>query len=474
MLPSYEAEKHNVVERSKKALRSKVERVGGTLFTLERPIVTGEDAERAAQVFKQASADLVVLQASTFAMGDVVLPLAKVGNRLCLWAPSEPRKDGPIPLNGFVAMHLHAGILAKSLADPALRYSWIFGDIDTPLFDARIDVLLEGLAGVKAMEHTHVGRIGDVAPSFFNLTSDAVELQGRTGVTTKHLSLEATIQEATSINDSPPDSDEENALETAFQQATSFAPVEGLSDSDVRANMAVYQALKNTANTHNLQALAVRDWPEFQDELHLHPGMAFSWLDQHDGIPVAAEADVGGAVSMVLLRAVSRQPAMLLDVNDMDHERDALLTWHCGGSPLAIADSRGVRWTPHTTLGRGNERPMGAVADLVFRPGPVTLARIGRDGASWFVVEGEVIDSPHAGFDGSRGWIGAFRSDSTKLSASDVIETLMANGVEHHLALVPGHHAEAVRSAAWWLGAQVIGFEHYSAAPSTSTPQSQN
>lgn len=474
LLPSYEANEHNVVERSAKALRSKVEQAGGTFITSDGPIVTGADAQRAANKFKSAAADLVVLQASTFAMGDMVLPMAKVCNRLCLWAPSEPRKDGPIPLNGFVAMHLHAGVLAKSSAVPALRYTWLFGDAGTPLFDARIEALLSGLVGVKAMEHAHIGRIGEVAPSFFNVASDAVELQCRTGATTKHLPLEATIQDAASIANAPPGSETEKALETAVEKATTYAATEGLSDADVRANIAVYLALKNAASTHNLQALAVRDWPEFQEALHLHPGMAFSWLDHHDGIPVAAEADVGGAVSMLMLRAVSGQPAMLLDVNDMDLERDALLTWHCGGSPLAIADPRGVRWTPHTTLGRGNDRPMGAVADLVFRPGPVTLARIGRDGASWFVVEGEAIDSPHSGFDGSRGWIAAFRDGSTPLSVPDVIETLMSNGVEHHLALIPGHYADAVRSTAWWLGAHVIGFERYSTTPSTSRSQAHH
>ena len=99
---------------------------------------------------------------------------------------------------------------------------------------------------------------------------------------------------------------------------------------------------------------------------------------------------------------------------------------------------------------------MGAVADLRFRLGPVTLLRIGRDGAAWLALDADVVASPHPGFDGSRGWLGRFRGPDGPLAVADVVQTLLHEGVEHHLALVAGHHAASLRAAAAWMGARLV------------------
>jgi L-fucose isomerase-like protein len=242
-----------------------------------------------------------------------------------------------------------------------------------------------------------------------------------------------------------------------------------LPDADLRANVAVYLALADLARAGGYDALAVRDWPEFQARMGLHPGLAFSWLDEAHGIPVAAEGDVGGALSLLAARAAAwpapgleRPPgATLLDVNDVDLDQDALLTWHCGGGPLDLADADGVRWTEHTTLSRGGGPRMGAVADLRFRLGPVTVLRVGRDGAAWFAVDADVVASPHPGFDGSRGWLGRFRGPDGPVAVGDVVQTLLHEGIEHHLAVVAGHHAASLRAAAAWMGAGIVRPRRY-------------
>ena len=457
-LPSYEAAEHRVVERSRATLEQRVEAVGGRLLALDAPIESAADAAAAARAFADAGADLVVLQSASFAMGDVVLPFAEAGHRLCLWAPSEPRRHGPIPLNGFVAMHLHAGVLGTAGRATGARFTWLFGDAGSPLFEGRLAAVLASLRVLAALRRATVLRIGDVAPTFLNVASDHDAVLATTGARVRTVPLEPLLDD---VDARLADADR-TAIDGAVAAMTADVPVDGLREDDLARSAAVYLALRTVAERHGADAVAVRDWPEMQTRLGLHPGMAMSWLDHHDGVPAAAEGDVGGALSMIATRAASGRPAMLLDVNDLDDEHDALLTWHCGGSPLAIADATGPRWTPHTTLAHEDGTAMGAVADLTFAPGPVTLLRVGRDGRRWLVVEGEVIESPHPGFDGSRGWIARFRDRDGPLRARDVAETLIAGGVEHHLALVPGHHAAALRTAAGWLGARLVPrIEHH-------------
>lgn len=452
-LPSYEALQHDVFDRSRRVLTQRVEAAGGAMAEKLAPIETREQAERVAERLAATGTDLVVLQSASFAMGDMVLPFADRGLRLCLWAPEEPRRSGPIPLNGFVSMHLQAGVLRRWARTPGAPFKWLFGDEGHPWFEDRLAVTLRAVRGLAALEGARIGLVGGVAPTFLNVVADARNLHQRLHVEVVDRELSEVI--ATSDGLLANASSTELTTVTTELETAADGRVE-VSSEDLRANAAVYIALRRLAREHELDALAVSDWPLFQGRMGLHPGLAFSWLDQHDGVPVASEGDVGGALGMLLARGIAAEPAMLLDVNDVDMDRDALLTWHCGGSPLAIADDDGVRWTRHTTLSRDPDAPMGTVADLRFRHGPVTLLRVSDHGARMFVVDGDVIASPHPGFDGSRGWVSGFLDAVGAVSAGDVVQTLLHEGIEHHLTLVPGRHAVAVREAAAWLGAELV------------------
>jgi L-fucose isomerase-like protein len=447
LLPSYEAARHTVIERSERSLAERVARHGGALLPTRGAIVTRSDAEAVAAA--SASADLVIVQCASFAMGDVVEPFAAAGLRLALWAPAEPRRAGPIPLNGLVALHLHAGILRRRGAP---TFGWLFGGPGEATFDLRLDRILAAVKIAKHLSEARIARIGDVAPTFTPMAVDPAILQRFTGATVAPLDLHAVIDAAIRERDHPADPERVRA-DLAYVEALTRGRID-LSPAALHANLAVYRTLADLAHDGGFAALAVRDWPEFQERMHLHPGLAFTLVDERHGVPVAAEGDVGGALSMLALRAAGAGGSVLLDVVDHDPERDALLGWHCGGGAVGLADAEGVRITRHSTLARG-EQEIGAVADLRLRPGPVTLLRIGRDGALWTAVDAEVVPSPHPGFDGTRGWLARFAAADGPCAATDLLSTLYADGVEHHLALAAGHHAAALRSTAAWLGARL-------------------
>lgn len=467
-LPSYEAQRHRVVERSYEVLRRQVDEAGGRLVTIDAPVEDGAGARDAAAAMIEADADLVVVQCASFAMGDVARPFLEARLRTFLWAPAEPRRHGPIPLNGFVAMHLHAGVARTSPATRSTPYKWAFGDEGDPTFLPRLQVTLAAVRALHAARGATIVRVGEVAPTFDNVACDPEALRRWTGADVVHRGLEPILERTAQLRDAGPDSADGRAVADAVRVA--YDVVGGRVDLDaeaVRASVAAYVALRECAWRENADALAVRDWPEYQSRLGIHPGMACSLLDHVDAVPVAAEGDVGGALSMIVGRAVSRDEAYLLDVNDVDPQNDRILTWHCGGSPLGLALPGTARWTPHTTLARGDATPVGAVADLSFRPGPVTLCRVGRDGATWFAVDGEVAaggsGGAPTGFDGTRGWVGRFH-DVEPRSALDVVDTLVHDGIEHHLVLTPGHHAASLREAAVWAHARPTALRRYDVA----------
>lgn len=79
-------------------------------------------------------------------------------------------------------------------------------------------------------------------------------------------------------------------------------------------------------------------------------------------------------------------------------------------------------------IGRGTpEGPRhGAIADLVFQDGPVTLFRIARDGTALFQMTATIRGRDPAGFTGCRGWTQDFAVAGSPASLQDVVATVMA------------------------------------------------
>jgi L-fucose isomerase-like protein len=398
------------------------------------------------------------LQSSSFAMGDVVAPFAQTSMLLGLWAPSEPTHAGPPLLGNYVSMNLNAGIMTRYLR-PRRPFKWFFGNTDHAWFAPRLAVTVQALRALRSMASARIGIIGGLAPTFFNLLCDERLVQQRIGTRyAEHEMAELLEQQALA------DAAEVAAVVAAMHQRAG-GRVE-VSARDMAVSARLYLGMRALARTHGYPALAVSDWPRLQDTLQIHPGLAFSWLNEVDGIPVAAEGDRLGATSMLMLDAISGKRSLLLDMIDVDLPAGAALMWHMGGSPLALAGPGGVAIKNHPTLGRkapGGVRA-GAIADFIFAPGPCTITRIAGDAQALVVVEGDIVAGPSAGFEGSRGWVTNFRINQQPVSLADLINTALVEGLEHHFVLATGHHGAALAEVAAWSGMKPVQSVPYSDA----------
>jgi hypothetical protein len=372
-LPTYYAHETGVFERSITGLERLGTELGFDLHIVREPLVTRAEGERVAAELEAAGVDLALLQNSTFVMGDVILPFVGRSFRLGLWATEEPTKEGPILLNNFVSLNLNAGILTRYLREQAVPFKWFYGEAEHPWFGPRLGVTVRALRSLKRLSEARVGFVGGLAPTFYNLAFDERKLRARFGSEVFAHELGELIARAHKVDD--------RAIREVVTDLTAAA--EGrveVSEEHMRLSASLYLAMREFAAENDYRALAISDWPQFQTEMGIHPGMAFSWLDERDRIPVASEGDVLGAVTMLILNEVSGSQSMLLDMNDLDFERQAALMWHCGGSPLHFADEAGVSWKNHSTLGRKvpGSVPMGVVADFVFQPQEATITRVER------------------------------------------------------------------------------------------------
>jgi L-fucose isomerase-like protein len=160
--------------------------------------------------------------------------------------------------------------------------------------------------------------------------------------------------------------------------------------------------------------------------------------------PSACEVDVMGAVSMYALALAAEAPSAILDWNNnYGREADKCVCTHCGNYPKSFIGA-----TPEVSeldvLGSvlGKERCFGAVKGKV-RAGPMTFFRASTDdrlgAVKAYVGEGEFTDDPFA-MDG-----GVAVAKVARLRR--LLGFVVRNGFEHHVAMVRGHHADAVREA---------------------------
>jgi L-fucose isomerase-like protein len=96
-------------------------------------------------------------------------------------------------------------------------------------------------------------------------------------------------------------------------------------------------------------------------------------------------------------------------------------------------------------------RRQALLLEFALRPGRVTLFRLSQafGRVQVVVATGEVVDAPMA-FTGTSGTVRFDRG------ADAVLRDVIASGLEHHMALAYGDHAEALAGVAAGLGVDLL------------------
>ena len=109
-------------------------------------------------------------------------------------------------------------------------------------------------------------------------------------------------------------------------------------------------------------------------------------------------------------------------------------------------------------IGRGTDAgPIyGAISDLIFKDGPVSVFRIARNASAFISMTAKVAGRDPSGFTGCRGWLEEFEIFDEKASLEDIVATVMMHGLEHHFVLVPGDISEPLTEFAAWTGMELL------------------
>ena len=443
-LPRYFPNRHGVWEAAISEMAQLCVKLGVRFVPISGTATNSDEARKALAACEEAGADFVLLLHGGFTMGDVGREVAASRFRLGVWTVPEPVRTGDVQLNNFVSLNMTMSVARLVRDMKRSPVQWYHGAPGSQSLEARLSTTLRALKAVKALDGARIGVVGGLAPTFYNMEVSTNLLRQRLGV-------EVVSHDMHELTDRIPLVCKERAAHELAEMREA-AEVRGVSDEQMDLTARTAIALRDIAAEGGHDALAVSDWPVLQQNPGMHPGSAFSWLEEKDALPCASEGDVLGAVTQLVARSVTGKLGTLLDMTEPDFDSGRLLMWHGGGGPLHMADSSGAAWINHPMIGR--EDPDGArfggVADFVFEPGPVTVFRIARNAGAFFRMTAEVVPQTPSGFDGSRGWMEGFDIAGEPSSLGDVVSTVMVHGMEHHFVAVPGIHEDVLGEFAAW------------------------
>ena len=408
---------------------------GFTILGSQDLIMDGAAIDARIAELAAAEIDMILMLQASFADSTMVLQLARaIDAPLLMWALPEEQVGGRLRINSFCGINLAGHGLRRA----GIRYDYIYAAPD----DAAAQEKLRNVAvaaGIKRrLAGTRIGRLGENPDGFDTCLVNHEALQSQLGVEVAQFKLEPFFQRARQAD---------SATVAAVAEGLS-ARLAGFAEMDqaaTKGTLGAYTALEELVRDENLSGMAVRCWPEFFTDLGCSACGAMSLLT--DALtPCSCEADVNGTITQLILQWISREPAFGSDLVSFDVEADEAVLWHCGLAPLSMADPD---VQPEATIHSNRQKPL--LMQFPLKPGRVTIARLSEATGEFRLIigGGQMLKAPPA-FTGTSGKI---RFDS---GAAAVMNTIMREGLEHHLSITYGDHQAVLESLAGMLGLPVL------------------
>lgn len=366
----------------------------------------------------------------------------------CSWTDEEQimhlaREISPLPLvlvgfDGPADLISVSGVMAtaSNLARLRIPFVPIVGSMSDEGFWRRLRAACGAASAVMDLRAARIGLIGHSCPGMVSMLCDESELQ-RLGPRVIHVSLADIMQRARLQLGDP-------AVAKMVDGDMASLPANTCrQDPALPLAVSVYYAIRRVVDELRLNAVAIRCWPEMPEVLGTSPCYALSRLED-GGTVTTCEADILSATTQLALRSLSRSATFVGDTAGYDRETNVLHLWHTGAAATSLAGTPPV--VERTCL----DMP-GIVVTSVLKEGELTLAKLTRplNGQfSMFVGRGTGVSGPKG--PGNNVYI------RTEAPIEQLLETLIRNGVEHHITLTYARVDRELRFLAEFLGINVI------------------
>jgi L-fucose isomerase-like protein len=379
--------------------------------------------------------DLLLILQATFADSTMAVALAEAIDRpIFLWSIPEERTGGRLQLNSLCG----ANLAAHALTLRNKQYEYAYARLDDRDAFENLKAVTAAARVFRLLRSARIGVVGTFPAGMDTCFLDAAELNARLGLQVVPIDLQSVFERVRQIQP-----ETAQAVRTRVERRVSG--MDQVDQPQLLRSLGAYHVLQEIANEEKLAGMAIRCWPEFFTELQCSACGALSLLSD-ERIPSSCEADVNGTVTQLALQWLSEAPAFGSDIVSVDYEEDSVVLWHCGQAPLSMADPA---FPPRASVHPNRQLPL--LMEFPLRAGRVTLARLSRASGElrWVVSRGEMLSAPPS-FSGTSGVVRFERP------ARQVLNTILGQGLEHHISLTYGDHFPGLLALAKMLRMPVL------------------
>ena len=300
-------------------------------------------------------------------------------------------------------------------------YEAVYGPPDSPECLARARAFLRAAALRRRLRRARVGLAGHRVSGMTHTAPAEFALKAALGPRVVPLDLPRLLERAGQVS--------EAETRAAWETLQSRAGQCRVADQEGLTALGLHVALREAAHEQGLDALTVGCYPDLMGR----PCLAAALLAE-EGLPLACEGDVNGAVGQLMLALLTGQPTHHTDWLEPLADGSVVFT-HCGSGAFSLAENPGA-----ITLGPVRLKGQGVCALFPAKPGPVTLVNLSAhaDGYQCAVLEGEALSTEMV-FPGN--------PLRVRFAAPTgvVVDWIFREGLAHHWAAGYGHVAEELR-----------------------------
>ena len=398
-------------------------------------LITNDDiAKKALDFFGNNECDKIFLFQTTFTDAKFILNFAQdVKKPICIVSFPEPRTGGRLRLNSICGLNLGMHSLIKNNISP----EFIIMEEDSKANKLSFSQFIESNNNsVKTLwkkattdrnqsnftdtvDRQKIGVIGTRPEGFYTCDYDSVEVKDKLNVSLIDIDLDDLFEESRNVNDS-------TIAATKKRIASYLEGTQELEQDEFDKSISIYHGLDSLKEKHNLDAFAIRCWPETFTEYGCASCGPMAMMNEKK-VSCACEADVLGGISCNILNQINDRPSLLVDIVDVDKADNSLVFWHCGLAPISMAKEGTAKSGIHSN----RKKPL--LHDFSLKAGEITIFRVSkaRNKLQFFVLKGTVIDRPNS-FSGTSGVISLGPDSAHKA------EQMFKGGLEHHVAFTYG------------------------------------
>jgi len=392
------------------------------LYPYQQPVNTPQDAINAGRVFYDNRVHAIcVISASWFEDYLVLDMLEECDVPVILWGL-------PGMETGSLCATQQLGFMLKQLFKP---YTVIYDEINSESALKRVIEYLSASMVRYRLRRSRIGYLGHRVEGMTETTTHELALKKLFGPRVVGIDTGVFLEKVAS---SIPDSKKWTEIKEQAGEVISR-------DEDGLESVKVYSTLRSIVEEKMLDAVAIGCYPHLMGKVCLSASLL-----GEEGIPIACEGDVNGALGMMILGWLTSEPVHNTDLLNPVPEDNAVVFSHCGSGGFSLAKSK-----DEITLAPVRLMDRGLCCLFTAKPGDVTLLNIVPtvDSYKMAVLEGVALETNMV-FPGNPLKV-QFKSDYR-----NILSWIIDEGLGHHWMAVYGLHKDAITDLSKIIGCELV------------------